>query len=153
MSMMDEYNAFRVKLDAAIDLTLQAEVEKELTLGILASVGENVYGAYSPESYKRRFNDGGLFDEENYKSWTEKSGDIYTLNIKNETKGNAAYSRSKDGYDPGYITDIIETGQGYRWKRSEIYRTKQPRPFMEEAFGFAQNLEQTLINGINQRMK
>ena len=139
--MMDEYEAFRVKLDSAIKTTLEGPVEDALWGGIAASVVERVYDAYTPTKYKRRYtHDGGLLDTDSYDFKTEQHGNEHTLTVTNMTKGNPNYSLS-DGWDAGYITDIIESGKGYHWKKSEIYQTQQPRPFMEEVFDEVPDLE------------
>lgn len=38
------------------------------------------------------------------------------------------------GDDTGrLIAPVVESGKGYQWKKSTIYKTKQPRPFHKEA--------------------
>lgn len=85
------------------------------------------YVSHAENPYMNR-GSGGLSDPKNY----EVTRDGMTLTVVNNTKGNPAYSGS-DGWDSGYITDIIEGGSGYHWKNSEIYQNEPwPRPFMEE---------------------
>lgn len=93
------------------------------------SVEKNVYPAYHPRQYERREDSGGLSDVDNY---TVEEGKL-SLTLINETVGNARYSDTQ-GWDPGPITDIIESGSGYHWTGSEIYQSQPyPRPFMEQA--------------------
>lgn len=94
------------------------------------AAGEAVSGYISAarEPYQRRGSSGGMSDVKNYPV-TESE---LSLKIENITQGNPAYSDS-DGWDGGYINDIIESGEGYHWKKSELYRNQPwPRPFMEE---------------------
>lgn len=87
-----------------------------------------VYKGYTPKMYKRRKEAGGIADPANY----EVTRKDLTLTVTNETTGNSMYDQT-DGWDPGYITDIIESGSGYHWRGSEIYQNQPwPRPFMEE---------------------
>lgn len=95
------------------------------------SVKDNVYAAYASnasEPYKRRKENGGLSDPDNYEVEEGK----LSLMLYNNTRGNEAYAPpNSEGWNPGYITDIIESGKGYKWKESEIFK-QQPykRPFM-----------------------
>ena len=152
MSILNEYAEFKARLDVAVLSSLENDVAPALIGGILASVSVNVYNAYDPTRYIRRYSSGGLMDIKNYKTGINAYGNLYQLTITNETTGNPRYSTSKDGWDPGYITDIIETGVGYHWKHSEIYQSEPyPRPFMEEAFDFATNLDDLLYAGLASR--
>jgi alcohol dehydrogenase YqhD (iron-dependent ADH family) len=69
-----------------------------------------------------------IADPNNYEV---QEGDLQ-MTIINNTTGNPAYSGS-DGRDSGYINDIIESGSGYHWRNSEMYRHPVARPFMEKA--------------------
>ena len=97
----------------------------------------NVYGAYTPAEYERRGADGGgIADKDNYEVHTDalqRSDTAFTAGMRlyNNTKGNLKYQWS-EGWDDDFITDIIESGHGYHWKRSEIYQMNLPRPFMEQ---------------------
>lgn len=98
---------------------------------VAASTGELVYAKYTSPAevpYMQRESAGGLADPNNYEV---QEGDLQ-LTIFNNTTGNAAYSGS-DGWDSGYINDIIESGSGYHWRNSEMYRHPVARPFMEKA--------------------
>lgn len=95
------------------------------------SVDDNVYGAYYPTEYERRGDAGGMSDTKNYAT------NIYvpslTVVLTNETTGNPAYSGSRDGWDSDDISDIVESGNGYNWRRSRIFKTRQARPYMDKA--------------------
>lgn len=86
------------------------------------------YKSSAKVKYQRRGSSGGMSDPKNYEI---QEGDL-SLTVFNNTLGNSAYENS-DGWDSGYINDIIETGEGYHWRKSEIYENQPwPRPFMEE---------------------
>lgn len=83
-------------------------------------VEKDVYAPYSPAQYKRT---GRLAKEIEVISVSEG----VSITPVREERGN-------------YIPLIIETGQGYTWKGSEIYKTKQRRPFVE-------NTKKEILNG------
>lgn len=102
------------------------DFQKQMAKAAGTAVGS--YKSAAKEPYQRRGSAGGMTDVNNYPV-TESE---LTLKIENITQGNPEYSDS-DGWDGGYIHDIIESGEGYHWKRSEIYQNQPwPRPFMEE---------------------
>lgn len=116
-----------------IETDIQALLEKYETHDALMekiseSAVRNVYDTYEPTLYERRGVDGvGIADTYNYEVDTGKM----SLRLLNNTKGNLKY-KDTEGWDSGYITDIIESGNGYHWTQSEIFKSKQARPFMEE---------------------
>lgn len=136
MSLLDEYNTWKEKLDSAVATVLETDVAETLKTAVSDSVRENVYDEYTPTLYKRREDNGGLSDKRNYFTWAEIDALGYSLNLLNTTTGNEAYANSQ-GYDSGYITDIIESGNGYHWTSSDIYMEGQPRPFMDFALNEA----------------
>ena len=107
---------------------------------------------YVPTKYKRRGADGGgIEDEKSY----EITVDVPNLEmtIESTATGNPRYAGSRDGWDPGYITDIIESGDGYRWKDSEIFQERIPRPWMDEAGDdFVDNVLPIYIDGALKRL-
>jgi hypothetical protein len=119
------------------------ELEKELSKRINIALGvdvadivrdvmtdhivQDVYEAYEPIGYERRYNKNGLLDPNNIISIIDGYGG---LSVQNITLGNPYYIRdgqsvkSKNSNLP--ITNVIETGEGYdTWKGSS------PRPFMK----------------------
>lgn len=93
---------------------------------------EDVYGQYEALYYVRRGESGGLADYNNYEVINTGRMEI---TVYNNTTGNDVYAPPKSqGYDSGYINDIIEQGAGYHWTNSEIYKKQPfPRPFMQKA--------------------
>ena len=120
-------------IEKQIDEFMKAGDTKELIAKMFAfETGENVYLKYDNTEYERRIGDGGLGDWRNYD--VINGSEKMSLIISNETKGNPRYADMMGGgYDPGYITDIIESGDGYWWTHSKIYKERTPRPFMDIA--------------------
>lgn len=129
-------------LENKIDEFMHFDTTHEAASRIFAdSTGELVYGKYTPMGdpnydqpgypVSRRIDKGGLGDWQNY---YVSNPDKLTMTVTNETRGNTYWiGRAWDGVDGGYITDIIESGQGYLWQDSKIYHDRTPRPFMEQA--------------------
>lgn len=128
-------------------LLTRFDVQEEFKESVSRAAEKNVYGAYAPTQYTRRGADGmGIADTWNY----EVSADKLSLKLVNNTKGNHIYAWTQ-GWDSGYITDIIESGHGYHWKRSEIYQTNLARPFMEE--GLNDFVDRYLIPRLDELLK
>ena len=144
-------------LENKIDEFMRNDDTKEVASRMFAEMTETeVYDKYTPKGspkytdpgypISRRYDKGGLMDWHNYH--VLNIGKM-NMTVINETKGNwvwdgyAIQMRGRplsgiyypsEGWDPGYINDIIEEGIGYNWRRSEIYKNQPyPRPFMEKA--------------------
>jgi hypothetical protein len=130
MSFTDEANAMIGKVETAVATALNGVVAESMKGAIAQSVQTEVYAAYTPSMYKRRGTAAGGLENPESNVATVIGME---LTVRNETLGNAAYSGS-DGWDSGEIADIVEQGNGYHWKRSEIYQQQPfPRPFMQPA--------------------
>lgn len=103
---------------------------------VAKSAEDNVYAAYTSnaeEPYQRRKSSGGLSDTENY----EVEEGRLSLTLYNNTRGNEAYAPpNSDGWNPGFITGIIESGKGYHWKQSDIFKQQ---PYKRLFMTIAQN--------------
>lgn len=142
-------------LEKKIDDFMRDETTHEVASRMFAdSTKDLVYAKYEPKGspkytdpgypISRRYDQDGLMDWHNYH--VLNIGKM-NMTVINETKGNSAWASvgssgrilgwvyfPSEGWDPGYINDIIEEGVGYHWTRSEIYqRQPYPRPFMEKA--------------------
>ena len=120
---------FNEKLDIAVALTMQNEVFEEARACILTAVFPDVYEKYTPHGknpYERRYDNGGLSDYQNIElvaSGTTGSG--YEIEVRDMAEG-------IDGEGP--IDQVIETGVGYSWTESDIYKKQPyPRPFYADA--------------------
>lgn len=136
----DVFTDLENKID---ELMRSEEIHEMLSLACKDATMDLVYDKYTPignPNYdqpeypiSRRYDNGGLMDPNNY---PVVNPDKMTMEVSNETKGNPYWASRSEGWDPGYINDIIEEGVGYHWTRSRIYMSQPyPRPFMEEAVG------------------
>lgn len=106
---------------SAISVVAPAEMKDAMDKAITYTV----YLAYTPTYYERRYDDDGLGDINNMEHDINIQGNRITITLKNITKGS-------DDDRHGYIGDIIASGNGYTWTRSEIYKSQQERDFYEE---------------------
>jgi len=85
-----------------------------------------VYSAYKPVIYNRRYNEGGLLDNENIHSELISDG---TISITNETPVNAAYGGDDSAMS---LTEQIIEGKGYDYQGDGTGAYLEPRDFMED---------------------
>ncbi len=138
MNVLEEYRKYKKDLLDATQGVLETAIADLMKKNVSESVQVNVYAKYTPTMYERRGDDGGLSDEDCYRTSTEQGYSTVTLRLENLAYGNARYAswgrRPSQGIDPGKITNIIESGNGYHWTGSRIYQMQPfPRPFMEFA--------------------
>lgn len=134
-------------IENKIDNFMKDETTKEVASRTFAeSTQELVYEKYTPATYDsvpetRRYENDGLKDWHNYH--VLNIGKM-NMTVFNETKGAYHWASPgikgrifgpyfSEGWDAGYINDIIESGWGYHWRRSRIYQEHIPRPFMDQA--------------------
>ena len=114
------------KLQSKINSALKNEVSTTSRETLKKHIQTDVYDQYTSqaaEPYIRRYDQGGLLDDENIETVMI---DDNTLMIENTT--------TNDKFRK-YIPEIIESGTGYTWINSEIYRNQPyPRPFVERTF-------------------
>lgn len=142
-------------LEKKIDGLMRSDnMHKMLSLSCKDATWDLVYEKYEPTQYdepgyptSRRYDNGGLMDPDNY---PVTNPDKMTMEVANETKGNPYWRPPmSEGWDPGYINDIIESGDGYNWQGSVIYNFNIPRPFMAEAVDMF--TDRTLLPEIHNR--
>lgn len=126
MSIEQDIAVFNVKLDAALKSIMENEVFVLARDAIIASVFSEVYGKYEPSEYQRRYDSGGLADPNNIVMVeSQATADGYEIAVQNQTR---------DDYDHRLIAPIVESGEGYEWEQSRIYKMQPyPRPFHEKA--------------------
>ena len=118
--------ALEREIEIRIKTALATDVAKAVSDVMVDHIVQDVYDAYEPFQYERRWDEGGLLDPDNIQSTL--IGD--TLIIENMTVGNpyigGGMGISKN--DGQYIAGIIETGVGYdtkfNMKRPFIHNTK-----------------------------
>jgi len=125
---MAQYTSFETLL-----ADLQKQVNKSLVEDVAPVVKDvmrdnilsTVYSAYKPVKYIRRYNDGGLLDNENIHSELVSDG---TISITNDTPINEEY----DGDDSTMsLTEQIIEGKGYSYNL-EGAAYLESRDFMED---------------------
>lgn len=133
-------------LQKKINESLVDDVAPVVKSAMSDEVQNTVYSVYQPKIYERRFNDGGLLDEENYHTELVADG---TVAITNDTPINDIYG----GDDSMSLTEQVIEGKGYGYGNgTEPYA--QPRDFMEAT---REDLRQTnahisaMINGLRKR--
>ena len=125
---MDQLEELMAKLQEQVQDVVKNNVVETIKDVETEHIREDVYNTYTPTMYQRRYEDNGLIDGENMKEVIKKEYNTISLDITNDTLGNP---------DPtvGYIDSIIESGEGYKWKNSEIYQEQPyPRPFTENTY-------------------
>lgn len=126
--IIKQFNVWKKKLDNAVNDSLENEVYNVAVEVMKEEIEEKVYKAYNSHAskpYVRRYDKGGLLDDKNIRKKIYKSK--HSINIKNMT-------------DNGKTVDVVESGKGYTWTASEIYKMQPfPRPFHKPA-------EEELIN-------
>ncbi len=124
-------------LQDKVNYALLTDVSDTITEVMVDHIIEDVYNAYTPETYNRRFNDGGLMDSNNI----NRSVEANTLVVENNTVGSPYYYYNGHKYisqnKNKEIVNVIETGIGYDidgWEYDTV-----PRPFIH-------NTREDLIN-------
>lgn len=109
-------------IENKINKFMSAEETKEILAAyIVKRARKDVYAAYTPhgkEPYERRY------------SFTKPDTYEVTTGRLSMTVESWANGSGMAGFG---LTDVVESGIGYEWERSEIYDTQQPRPFMAES--------------------
>lgn len=98
------------------------------------TIEELVYERYNPTLYRRRFDGmngaGGYGFAHKYSQVVQFNVNMTEIEIFNKAKGQRYDHISKTYQQTDvYLQPIIESGQGYTWKKSQIYQSKMARPF------------------------
>lgn len=131
MSIESFVNRFNAALDESIRKAMEGPVTDSVKAAIVEAVQTEVYNAYERGDYMpyvRRDEvgkPGGLRD----RSVMESKYDPSTMTLEVQDK-------SRDDDTGRLIAPVVESGKGYQWRKSEIYKSKQARPFHEEAQRF-----------------
>ena len=90
-----------------------------------------VYNVYSPTVYGRRYEGGGLADNDNLITTTTGSGSTVTVDIEDRTPAGDAGMINPPPDPVFYLSDVIEAGhEGRRWQDPDW---PGPRPYMDES--------------------
>ena len=115
MPNVKNYNQLFKQLQKVISESLKDEVADEAIKTMKFEIKRQVYDAYEPLSYERKYDDGGLVDDANI--LTEVNGT--TLVVENIRRDENDISRN--------VAYVVETGEGYQYNVPE--RLKYGRPF------------------------
>lgn len=128
MSLLDEYNKAMAQLRADVNDVIQNDMCDGIRVAMVDSARTRVYEAYpNPKRYVRRWT---LTDPSHYQFTFHDLG----LEVESPIMGNPAYAPpASSGWNPGYISHIIESGDGYPWlSKGSDMDTIGPRPYLTE---------------------
>jgi len=122
-----------------------------ITKTMVDTIEELVYERYNPTLYRRRFDGMGAGGTYGFAHTRSQVVDFHKdeIGITNSAKG-----QSYDSFTQTYqradvqLLPIIESGQGYSWKKSEIYRSRLARPFTPSVMA---QLQKTMPQAITNR--
>lgn len=124
MPTFDNLDSLLAHVQKQIDDTMVDEVADAVVDTMKAEIQNTVYGVYQPHVYNRRFDNGGLLDENNIKVTPVKN----EIEVKNVTPVNTAYGYSGSSSD--LLDEIIVSGSGYTYDNGGAYL--KPRDFYAE---------------------
>ena len=127
MSLLDEYNKAMARLRADVEDVIHNDMRDGIAVAMVDSARTRVYDVYTPKVYQRRWT---LTDPSHYRFFPTKMG----IEVDSPITGNPAYAPpASSGWNPGYISHIIESGDGYPWAVKE----KVPLEYNPETKGYA----------------
>lgn len=127
MSLLDKYNEAMAQLRADVNDVIHNDMRDGIAVAMVDSARTRVYDAYTPKKYERRWT---LTDPSHYQFYPTDMG----IEVESPIQGNPAYAPpASSGWNPGYISHIIQTGDGYPWFRKGKDITEiGPRPYLDE---------------------
>lgn len=125
MSLLDKYNEAMARLRADVEDVVHNDMRDGIAIAMVDSARTRVYEAYpNPKKYVRR---GTLTDPSHYRFYPTKMG----IEVESPITGNPAYAPpASSGWNPGYISHIIESGDGYPWLTDGTDIHIGPRPYL-----------------------
>ena len=117
------------RITAAASKALSDEVFPFVRDMMQENIEADVYGAYTPARYKRRYDNGGMIDPRNIQGMMSDDG--LSLTVQNVTPPNPANgTTNKD------LPTVIELGDkgGYDYFPSKQNDYAEPRPFTYDTF-------------------
>lgn len=143
MGLSADLAQFSARLDAAVQAVVETRIFRAAQVNIALAVEKcvydnNVYNKQPPavkHPYERRRSEGGLQDPRNIVmvgggATVTKTPGITTIELEVQD-----IAKDEDGLP---VAEIIESGEGYHWENSRIYKWEHEgrplaRPFHEEA--------------------
>lgn len=128
MSIESFVNRFNAALDESIHKAMEGPVTDGVKAAIVEAVQTEVYDAYERGDYMPYVRRDEVGKPGALQDWSvmESKYDPSTMTLEVQDK-------SRDDDTGRLIAPVVESGKGYQWKKSEIYKSKQARPFHEEA--------------------
>jgi len=161
--MSPTFNNFKL-LEAYLLSQVQNAMDSTLAEGVKdlesKNVKEIVYGAYSPVTYDRDMDDGGLSDTENMYHEVKFDGNSISLTVDNKTMSNSDYNpHNKSQFE---IAGLIEYGNDggygnydYPFGNKDVnkYSYLRPRKFIERTYLQLENgrARELLIKGLRSK--
>lgn len=128
MSIESFVNRFNAALDESIRKAMEGPVTDSVKAAIVEAVQTGVYDAYERGDYMPYVRRDEVGKPGGLQDWSvmESKYDPSTMTLEVQDK-------SRDDDTGRLIAPVVESGKGYQWRKSEIYKSKQARPFHEEA--------------------
>ena len=128
MSLLDKYNEAMARLRADVNDVIHNDMRDGIAVAMVDSARTRVYKAYpNPKKYKKRRYT--LTDPSHYKFYPIDMG----VEVESPITGNPEYAPpASSGWNPGYISHIIQTGDGYPWLTNGTDINIGPRPYLDE---------------------
>lgn len=126
MSLMDEYNKALAQLKADVNDIVHNDMRDGIRVAMIDSANKDVY-SYKPKVYERRWT---LTDPSHYEFNNIEMG----IEVISNIQGNPAYAPpASSGWNPGFIGNIIQTGNGYPWfRKGSDMDAIGPRPWLDD---------------------
>lgn len=153
-SIQSEFNEFNRKVSRATDYGLKTLVS-ELTPTLQRHIQSDVYAAYTPEQYQRRYDypqyGRSIYSEENISlDIVNRSGGQRRVEFTYEPNGrNTHYPTSNYYLDGDTLITVLQEDKGYLWLNSGSVGKERPfwSNFVDEVF---QRGDQWFVQGFNQ---
>ena len=128
MSIESFVNRFNTALDESIRKAMEGPVTDSVKAAIVGAVQTEVYDAYERGDYMPYVRRDEVGKPGGLQDWSvmESKYDPSTMTLEVQDK-------SRDDDTGRLIAPVVESGKGYQWRKSKIYKSKQARPFHEEA--------------------
>lgn len=128
MSIESFVNRFNAALDESIRKAMEGPVTDSVKAAIVEAVQTEVYDAYERGDYMPYVRRDEVGKPGGLQDWSvmESKYDPSTMTLEVQDK-------SRDDDTGRLIAPVVESGKGYQWKKSAIYKTKQARPFHQKA--------------------
>ena len=128
MSIESFVNRFNAALDESIRKAMEGPVTDSVKAAIVEAVQTEVYGAYERGDYMPYVRRDEVGKPGGLQDWSVMESKYDPSTMTSEVQ-----DKSRDDDTGRLIAPVVESGKGYQWRKSEIYKSKQARPSHEEA--------------------